>query len=254
MYNPESIREKLNMQTQLNLEINRIKNDTSISPALKRFLLAKYYKCLYLLVPSITRQYLTMPDSTNKLIAYLLEQEEEDHKIMGYGILKDMEEDELANQLLSTLQENNPLSPILRNPRGLPNVKTATTYLAHQNNSSAGFARGVYEYLTGISINIDRPFPTLLSPRSVYRNKKIDEVTVFPNPTGRKNITISLPDFDEGDLYNAEITDVMNKGLFSQSLNQQSTQVDISSMPESILIVTIYKNNLPVQRIKLLNL
>lgn len=28
----------------------------------------------------------------------------------------------------------------------------------------------------------------------------------------------------------------------------------VSGMPESILIVTIYKNNLPVQRIKLLNL
>jgi len=262
---PESIREKLNMQTQLNLEINRIKNDPSLSPSLKKYLLAKYYRCLYLLVPSITRQYLTMPDSTNKLIAYLLEQEEEDHKIMGYGILKDMEEYELANQLLSTLQENNPTSYSLThsqeclNQRGLPNVNensqfTTLLTLAHQNNSSAGFARGVYEYLTGISINIDRPFPTLLFPRSVNRNKKIDEVTVFPNPTGRKNITISLPDFDGGDLYNAEITDVLNKGLFSQSLNQQSTQVDISSMPESILIVTIYKNNLPVQRIKLLNL
>jgi hypothetical protein len=96
-------------------------------------------------------------------------------------------------------------------------MKTANSHLvdfSHQNNSSAGFARGVYEYLTGISINIDRPFPTLLSPRSVYRNKKIDEVTVFPNPTGRKNITISLPDFDEGDLYNAEITDVMKRVYF----------------------------------------
>ncbi|MBK7222344.1 MAG: T9SS type A sorting domain-containing protein [Saprospiraceae bacterium] len=217
------------------------------------------------MVPSIAKQYLTMPDSTTKLIAYLLEQAEEDHKIMGYGILKDIEKDELASQLLSTLQENNSTSyPLIHsqeclNQRGLPNVNENSQFqtlltLANQNNSSAGFARGVYEYLTGISINIDRPFPTLLFPRSVNRNEKMDEILIFPNPTGRKNITISLPDFDEGDLYIAEITDMMNKGLFSQSINQQSTQVDISTLPESILIVTIYKNNFPIQRIKLLNL
>ena len=92
------------MEQALKAEIARLKNDTTISPLLKKWLIARYERCLKKLIGLIALEIVkTDGDGREHAITYLSNQELFSHKIMAYSLIAESGDYTRAENYLTTL-------------------------------------------------------------------------------------------------------------------------------------------------------
>lgn len=122
--------------------------------------------------------------------------------------------------------------------------------VAAMSDPYATYGRSLLYVLTGEQIEPNLP------SNIVYRNIQNESIapkeiyTVFPNPTSdRLNITID--NVQSSGKYRYELRDIMG-GLWKSEAIQQNASVDLSSLPNGMVFIHIFKNDVIVDRSKII--
>ena len=247
------------MEDALKAEINRIKKDTNISPALKKWLIAKYERCLKKLIGEIGVEIIkTESDGKEKAIEYFSNQPLFSYKIMAYAILMESNEFARATTYLNGLNtENSAQSDFVfannlflsyltnRNEFVLSNAtKEILRAKAMAANELSGYTRSIYYELTGerLRISLSHTAPSL--PRSSNFSTLVEgKISSYPNPvTGNQHIVdINTNVYDQKFVIN--VRDVMGRIIKSIDGQKGENIIDMSDISNGIYIVEVMSGN-----------
>jgi hypothetical protein len=243
------------MITYLRNEILLLEANTNMDPWIKKWLIAKYKRCLDRAIKLKAKDDLEQKgkDST---IVFLLSQPEFRYQSMAYGLV--MENNDLTRA--STILNNLPISDV--NVQEFVNVQN--TYLDYLNSKSnyilttsnnsliynaglrkhplAGFARTVYHTITGQKIPVTL---THLNGNPNIRAKEVvkPDISIFPNPTENGVFNIELASFTEGDEIISLVYNLYGQIIQRNPLIEKQSQIKIPNVPSGLYLVQIMVNN-----------
>jgi len=226
----------------LKAEILRIQNDTNLNPWTKRWLIAKYKKCLDRLIKQKAKEDKDQ-SGRESAVQFLLSQPEFRYQSMAYGLIVESGDITRSRTMLNNLSPSDVgetefvlsqhvLLDYLNDRSGYnaPSTSLSALYAAGlRKHPLAGFSRSVYHTLTGQKVPVTL---THLSGRPQTRTKAIANETFFyPNPSYAGDIIIDIPDYDDNYVYSYSIQSasgvIVNTGLLSQKVSDLS--LDVSS-------------------------
>lgn len=256
---PNNLKDKKLMEDALKAEIIRIEKDPNISPALKKWLIARYLRCLKKLKGEIGLQIIKEEtDGKEKAIAYFSEQPLFSHKIMAYAIMMESNELTRATTYLNGLTlENSAQSDFVfannlylsylknRDEFVLPNTTKETLKAkAMATNELSGYARSIYYALTGERLRIPLSHTIQTEPRtSNFINFSAGTIASYPNPvTGDEHIVeINTKVYDQK--YVISVRDIMGRVLKTVNGGQGDNILDMTDISNGIYIVEVMAGN-----------
>lgn len=247
---------KLQAIDLLKAEILRIQKDTELMPWTKRWLLAKYRKCLDRIIKLKANEDKDQ-SGRESAVQFLLAQPEFRYQSMAYGLVVASGDITRSRAMLSNLrpgddgetefvQSQHTLLDYLSDRAGYKPSDIALSSLYNaglRKHPLAGFSRSVYHTLSGQKVPVTL---THLSGRSQTRIKEAPGETFFyPNPSYEGNVTIDIPDYDHNDEYSYSVQSTsvgcVNKGTLSQKVSELSLNI-----PSGLYLVTLLKNGKPM--------
>lgn len=256
---PNNLKDKKLMEDALKAEIDRIKKDPNISPALKKWLIARYERCLKRLKGEIGLQ--IIKEETNgkeKAIEYFSAQPLFSHKIMAYAIMMESNEFARAITYLNGLNtENSAQSDFVfannlflsyltnRDEFALSNATRETLRAkAMAANELSGYARSIYYALTGERLRVQLSHTNHSEPRtSNYNSLQEGKISSYPNPvTGNEHIVdINTNVYDQK--YVINVKDVMGRIMKSENGGHGENVLDMADVTNGIYIIEVMLGN-----------
>lgn len=194
---PFSIPDKKTMESALKAEITRIKNDNTIPSKLKKWLIARYERCLKRLRGLIGIQIINEEQNgKEKGIEYFSVQPLFSHKIMAYAIIMEAGEYQRASLYLNSLipenssqaefiTANNIYQSYLTNRSDfvLSNASKSTLKaIAVKPNELSGYARTIYYILTGERLRMNTNTGIDILHKQINKTEYDLKIESFPNP------------------------------------------------------------------------
>jgi secreted trypsin-like serine protease len=256
---PNNLKDKKLMEDALKAEIDRIKKDPNISPALKKWLIARYERCLKRLKGEIGLQIIKEEtDGKEKAITYFSSQPLFSHKIMAYAIMMESNEFTRAATYLNGLPtENSAQSDFVfannlflsylnnRNEFVLSNATKETLRAkAMAANELSGYTRSIYYALTGERLKIQLSHTNHSEPRtSNYINLPEGKISSYPNPvTGNQHI-VDINTNVYNQKYVINVRDIMGRIMKSVGGQQGENLIDMADISNGIYIVEVLSGN-----------
>ncbi len=252
---PKNLEEKKTMEAALKAEILRIKNDPSISSALKKWLIARYERCLKKLKGEIGLQ--IIKEETNgkeEAITYFSNQQLFSHKIMAYAIIMEEGELERASVYLNGLPtENSAQSDFVfanniflsylenRNEFVLSiTTKESLRVKALQENELSGYIRAIYFKLTGERLRIPLSHIQNVEPRSSHFNNSSElSITSYPNPILGNEHIIEIKTNVSNQKYSINLKDITGKIMKTSNAVIGKNIFDMADIVQGVYIIEV---------------
>ena len=243
------------MITYLRNEILLLESNTNIDPWIKKWLIAKYKRCLDRAIKLKAKDDLQQKgkDST---IVFLLSQPEFRYQSMAYGLVMENNDLTRASTILNNLPINEFSEQEFVNVQNtyLDYLSSRSNYVLSSTNNSliynaglrkhplAGFARTVYHTITGQKIPVTL---THMNGNPNIRAKEVvkPDISIFPNPSENGEFNIKLASFTEGDEIVILVYNMYGQVIQSNPLTQKQTQMEIPNASNGIYFIQIMINN-----------
>lgn len=267
---PASLEDKKLMQTALEKEIDRIKKDPNISQSLKKWLIARYERCLKSLKGAKGLQIIREEqDGKERGIEYFSNQSLFSHKIMAYAIM--MESGELtraSTYLNSLITENSAEVDFIdasnlyitylsdRNNFVLSEIaRESLRYKAMQPNELSGYIRSIYHALTGERISIVLPH-TNLSGQGITNTieSQVDKISSYPNPVIDDEHIVFIPEIEVENKISINLIDMTGRIIESISGHSGENRLDMSHVPLGLYIVEVVSDDIRIYTTKVVKL
>ena len=247
-------------------EIMHLENDTSINHWVRRWLIAKYKRCLDRLKKTLVRGLLN-EGRIEEAIDFLSIQDAFRLRILAYGIMMNNHEINRAKSYLSSLYVNSSgesdfvfvqnlfLDYKLANRNyTLNNVDRAALALAaNAKNPYSGYARSIYYRLTGEIIEIELPHidKEQILPRGTNANNS--DVEIFPNPVYTNEVYLDISDFDNKAVYKLRISSIDGRLIVESVVNEATSTFNLKE-EVGVFILQLVKNDEEIKSEKLVRL
>lgn len=252
---PSTMADKKVMELAIKAEIQRIKGDPNISPLVKKWLIARYERCLKRLIGKIVEDIIKTPNSGRQdAIIYLSTQELFSHRIMAYSLLIESGDYTSAEVYLNGLATNRNAESDFVTAQNiyLDYLQQGTSYvlnaqdtslignIAREKNELSGYARTIYYEMTGKKIKLTMPHLPLSGSRPVSQeNFELPKVLLYPNPVDDNQVTLEVPVKFIHDKCTMQITDVTGNMVMNNTLNTESTPIDITALRPGMYFVKV---------------
>lgn len=238
-------------------EILAVEANTNLDPWTKKWLLAKYRRCLDRHIKQKAREDKDQ-GGRQAAITFLSAQPEFRYQSMAYGLVTETGDLSGARNILNTLDPGDAgeteyisaqyiLLDYLEDRVGyLPSsVTLSALYNAGlRKHPLAGYSRSVYYTLTGQKVPITL---THLNGGTQIRSSKevLEEHIIYPNPSNGE-LTIKIQEFNNKHQYSCKIHNVNGSEVYQSSLNGNlnSLQVNIEN---GVYFISLFKNNSSIQ-------
>ncbi|HZV70177.1 MAG TPA: M4 family metallopeptidase [Saprospiraceae bacterium] len=244
----------INSIASIRTDIIDAKNNEFLSGEEKELLLAQYQRCLDDLIRQYILDVLGRGD-VEDVISYLSIQPEFRYRIMAYGIMnhnlefdrsrdyidtltvsQDEEEDFVTAQKIYLDYITDIDSFILQ-----PYDKYLLRQAGEKFNPYAGYARSIFYILTHEWIIRDfRHLDNTVTQKSTITNDPMDtkpSALIFPNPTDRSLVNISIKNFIPERIYNAAVFNAYGEKIASFYFKNDSFQVILGEIPGVYILV-----------------
>lgn len=203
-----TIEDHLERIDELEEIITRLESDTELTPWYRRYLLAQYRRCLdKLTLQTVTTILETSsnPTRTDSAIQFLKSRTEYKYHILAYGMMVNINQLNQARAYLLTLDTSTEERADFRTTQliNLDYLDDFTNYNLSSSNRQllydigmkvyplSGYARSLYQVLTGNSIDLDSPNPrNATSPRSSQSIS--NNIKSYPNPVKNGLYTVAF--------------------------------------------------------------
>lgn len=269
---PATLQERKQMELALKAEIERLKNDPNISPLLKKWLIARYERCLKKLIGLIALEIVkTTGDGREQAITYLSNQALFSHKIMAYGLIAESGDYSRAASYLNAIptvssgesefvqSQNLFLNYITQGENFVltNQQKTSLKAIAKSENEWSGFARTIYYVLTGEKIKIDLPHLIPANPRSRVETNAENSIVIqsYPNPVSNGEQHIVNIQAENGNTqYQISLFDMMGKEVISKKAKNGENALDLNTFNKGIFILEVTTDGKQIYSNKLIKL
>ncbi|MBK9734274.1 MAG: T9SS type A sorting domain-containing protein [Saprospiraceae bacterium] len=239
--------------TLLRAEIIALENNTTLSPWIKRWLIAKYKRCLDKVIKQKSKDDRDQKGSDSTVV-FLTSQPEFRYQAMAYGLIMESNDHLQARTLLNTLpysdageQDFVAVQHIYldyladRSAYVLSNANKSFIYNAGlRQHPLAGFARAIHFTMTGQKVPV---ILTHLNGHTQIRSKKDikpeSKTKIYPNPTDQQSFTIDMSDFDDNTQYLCSILDIYGKVISQNRISHSKQSIDLHNIVNGIYIVKI---------------
>ena len=252
---PSTLTDKKAMEIALKAEIQRIKGDPNISPLVKKWLIARYERCLKRLIGKIVEDIIKTPNTGREdAVSYLSTQELFSHRIMAYSLMIEAGDYPSAEVYLNGLATNRNAESDFVTAQNiyLDYLQQGTSYvlnaqdttllgnIAREENELSGYARTIYYEMTGNKIKLSMPHLPLSGSRPVSQeNYELSKVLLYPNPVDDLQFTLIVAEEFIRDKCTMQISDVTGNMIMNNTLNTENTLVDVSSLRSGIYFVKV---------------
>ena len=219
----------------------------------KTLLLARLKRCL----KQLKKRYVVkifeedvnpnIENSKEQLISFLIERDDFEDEAMALGIMMSFGEYNRASQYLNSM---NPLTEehrdfIITEQINLDYLRNITTYslsardetilreIGEKVQPMSGYARALYEVLTGERIYLPYKVDGHVTPRSVTSDKNVAELRVWPNPA---DDTVYL-NIDNDKHYDVSIYDLTGMMIYKQKNASKPTTINTQEWIEGMYII-----------------
>jgi hypothetical protein len=248
-------------------EIDRLENDNTINYWVKRWLIAKYRRCINSVQKSFVK--ILLDDGrTEDAINHLSVLPSFRLRIMAYALMMNAHEVDRARAYINSLntdgegeqafvQSQNIYLDYLNNRSSFELSNADRNYLlsvARDKNPYSGYTRSIYYKLTGERINIE--FEHLDGSKSNTRaiSKKMDSrLNVFPNPVIDNYFHVSIDEFSHDSKYLIKILSLDGKVIESTNISENIIRININEN-QGVFIVQLFENNELVSTQKLVKI
>jgi hypothetical protein len=256
----------IDMVNALIAEIDRLDGDDTVNEWVKRWLIAKYRRCITSVQKSFVK--LLLDDGrTEDAINHLSALPSFRLRIMAYALMMNAHEIDKARTYLNSLNtdgegeqafvnaQNIYLDYLLdRSDYKLDNSdRNYLLSVSTDKNPYSGYIRSIYYKLTGERIDID--FEHLngkSSTRAVVKNP-VSRLSVFPNPINDDYFNISIDEFSTDLEYTIKISSLDGRVLENTIISDVNSRIDINGN-KGVYIVQLFENNKLVSTQKLVKL
>lgn len=231
-----------------------IENDYSINPWVKKWLTAKYKRCLDKLNKNYVRRLLN-DGKVEEAITHLSIQSSFRLRLLAYSILMNNGELNRAQNYLDSLQTKLPEEQNFVTAQNIfiDYVENRNTYtlsaqdstmlynIGIEENPYSGYARSIFYKLTGERIDINLPQIIRNNPRNIIEDKSNLLISIYPNPTNRDGFYINIDNFDNNANYNYSIESIEGKNVKQGVIKLRSSNIELNEN-NGIYILQLYKN------------
>ncbi|MCB0691912.1 MAG: T9SS type A sorting domain-containing protein [Saprospiraceae bacterium] len=256
----------------LEADISNVENNGIISPAYKTYLLALYKRCLKKLKAQVIIIIVEPRPGTDEnsrkeeAISYLLSQSDYHYHVFAYGMMVRYGEYQRARQLLNTFNRSiealdDFVTVQLINLDFLAATGTYTLSatdrsllysLGMKTEPLNGYARAVYELLTGEHIELDIPSSRNNGQNRFATTQDRDgiEYNSYPNPVSHGVYHFYT---NTDDIYHIDIRSITGLKVYSQdNCNVKSVNIDTQDWANGVYIFTVKdKDRKPLYQTKI---
>ncbi|MFZ1705765.1 MAG: trypsin-like serine protease [Saprospiraceae bacterium] len=252
---PSTLVDKKAMELAIKAEIKRIKGDPNISPLVKKWLIARYERCLKRLIGKIVEDIIKTPNTGREdAITYLSAQELFSHRIMAYSLMIEAGDYTSAVMYLNGLATNRNAEFDFVTAQNIYQdyLQQGTSYvlnaqdtalignIAREKNELSGYARNIYYEMTGEKIKLTMPHLPFPGSRPVSQeNVELPKVLLYPNPVDNNQVTLEVSVKFIHDKCTMQITDVTGNMVLNNTLNTESTPIDITALRPGMYFVKV---------------
>lgn len=232
-------------------EIQTVEANTNLDPWTKKWLLAKYRRCLDRYIKQKARALISQNDR-QAAISFLSAQSEFRYQSMAYGLITESGDVLGARTKLTTMiptdtgeteyiSAQHILLDYLADRTGyLPSSLTLSgLYNAGlRKHPLAGYSRSVYYTLTGQKVPVTL---THLNGGTQIRSKIESEVKInlYPNPSKGDLLIIDFENLNPDVSYKYSISDIYGKIICQNHILESKTEVPVMTLSEGIYIIKI---------------
>ncbi len=247
---------------ELNILLTQVIVNESLTDFTREYLIRTYRRCMIRLWLSLGNFFQSTdnpPDAVRKeeVINAYMGSGEFQYQILAYGILVYYDEYNRARNLLANMSpqtteeqefvwvQNINLDYLQTRENYLlsPTDEATLTAIALKSDPYSGYARALYEQITGIRIYLDIPSPARNTAPRESASISIDdglEMIIKSNPILNDNISLKLNGVSEENQYQLDVVDITGELMWSTSNQQKSTQnINTQNWNRGIYIVRI---------------
>jgi hypothetical protein len=259
---PGTLSERKQMEQSLKAEIAGLKNDATISPLLKKWLIARYERCLKKLIGLIALQIVkNTGDGREQAVTYLTNQELFSHKIMAYALIAESGDYARAENYLTSLPTSNTGESDFVVAQNLyldfltegkdfeltSQQRSALEGMAKAENEWSGFARTIYYLITGQRIKIDLPHLIPVTPRSrnISSSESI-EIQSYPNPVFNNEHVVLISTENINSKLMINVKDAMGQKVISKVGHVGENILDFENSNAGLFFLEVVSEGRPV--------
>lgn len=250
---------------EIEQEISELENDSIITQTYKDYLLKIYKRCLQRLQVSVIIIILepspdepdAISDSSQRIesaLSYASSLPLFNQKILAYGLMVNTGQLSRARQYVNGLateniSQSNFIAAQNINLDYLQDVNNYTLSAQNENflrtvgegfEPLDGYARSIYEVITGNRIWLDVPDPrSSVRPRS--SKPSVEQITfnVYPNPTNGGDISVAIKDAEIESNYTIRLIDIYGRLVYKDTIEGDRANVNTATMPSGTYILSI---------------
>lgn len=261
----KSKQDYLDKISEIQATILTTENDNSLTAAYRAYLLRIYRKCLHWLqaqiIVVILEPAVDDPDGITDpqqrmeaAIQYGMTLPLFDQQILALGLMVNTDQLSRARTYLNSIPQTTAAQSdyVWAQNLYLDYLATMSQYtLSAQDETTLfaigkgidpldGYARSIYEVITGTRIVLDLPDPhNSVRPRSTAVAEAIVNFTVYPNPSHQHTITVAIEGMKDVSGLNISIIDIHGRLVLTESVLTFQHTIDISDCDNGTYIITV---------------